>query len=82
LKVLVIGLAGFIGFHGAKRLLDEVYFVVGFDNINDYYDVQLKLDRLIELGIKEKDNQWLSYNSNLKFGKEDLLEKRYFIEFI
>jgi UDP-glucuronate 4-epimerase len=75
LKVLVTGIAGFIGFHVAKRFLHEGYCVVGFDNINDYYDVQLKLDRLKELGIEEKDNQWISSNANLKFAKADLLEK-------
>jgi len=75
LKVLVTGIAGFIGFHVAKRLFSEGYSVVGFDNINDYYDVQLKLDRLKELGIEEKDNQWISVYSKLKFIKADLLEK-------
>ncbi len=75
MKVLVTGIAGFIGFHVTKRLLYEGYSVVGFDNINDYYDVQLKLDRLKELGIEEKDNQWISSNVNLKFVKADLLEK-------
>jgi UDP-glucuronate 4-epimerase len=75
LKVLVTGIAGFIGFHVAKRLLDEGYTVVGFDNINDYYDVQLKLDRLKELGIEEHNNQWISSHSNLNFVKADLLEK-------
>jgi UDP-glucuronate 4-epimerase len=75
LKVLVTGIAGFIGFHVAKRLLDEGYTVVGFDNINDYYNVQLKIDRLKELGIENKDNRWISSNSKLKFVKADLLEK-------
>lgn len=45
-KVLLTGAAGFIGFHMAKRLLDEGYRVVGFDNMNDYYAVKLKEDRL------------------------------------
>jgi UDP-glucuronate 4-epimerase len=75
LKVLITGLAGFIGFHLGKKLLDEGYEVVGFDNINDYYDVQLKIDRLKEMGIHEIENQWISSNSNLKFIKADLLEK-------
>ena len=75
MKVLVTGIAGFIGFHVAKRLLDEGYKVVGFDNLNDYYDVQLKIDRLKELGIEVKLDQWISSNSNLKFVKADLLEK-------
>ncbi len=75
MKILLTGIAGFIGFHVAKRLLDEGYSVVGYDNINDYYNVRLKLDRLGELDIQEKDNQWISTNSNLKFVKADLLEK-------
>lgn len=42
----ITGVAGFIGFHLAKRLLDEDCFVIGLDNLNDYYDVNLKKDRL------------------------------------
>jgi len=44
--ILVTGTAGFIGSHVAKRLLDEGKTVVGFDNLNDYYDVNLKKARL------------------------------------
>jgi len=51
MKILVTGTAGFIGFHLAKRLLERGDTVVGIDNINDYYDVNLKHDRLIETGI-------------------------------
>ena len=43
---MVTGAAGFIGFHLSKRLLDEGYRVFGVDNLNDYYDLQLKKDRL------------------------------------
>ena len=51
LKILVTGVAGFIGFHLTKRLCDEGHYVVGVDNLNDYYDVQLKKDRLAELDV-------------------------------
>lgn len=46
MKVLVTGAAGFIGFHLSRRLMQEGHTVVGLDNMNDYYDPQLKKDRL------------------------------------
>lgn len=45
-KILITGAAGFIGFHLAKKLLEQNVTVVGFDNINNYYDVSLKYARL------------------------------------
>lgn len=45
MKILVTGAAGFIGMHLAEALLDDGHEVVGFDNFNDYYGVQIKLDR-------------------------------------
>lgn len=53
-KILVTGAAGFIGFHLCKQLLINGCKIVGLDNINDYYDVNLKLSRLTELGIPNK----------------------------
>jgi UDP-glucuronate 4-epimerase len=50
LKVLVTGVAGFIGYHLAKRLAAQGDNVVGIDNLNDYYDVNLKQGRLADLG--------------------------------
>ena len=44
--ILVTGCAGFIGFHLANRLLSDNYWVVGLDNLNDYYDPALKEARL------------------------------------
>lgn len=52
-KFLVTGSAGFIGFHTVSRLLSKGYEVVGLDNINDYYDVNLKYARLAHHGIKQ-----------------------------
>lgn len=46
MKFLVTGAAGFIGSHVSKRLLDAGHKVVGIDNLNDYYDPNLKLARL------------------------------------
>jgi UDP-glucuronate 4-epimerase len=49
MKILVTGAAGFIGFHVARRLLDRGDEVVGLDNLNHYYDVALKQDRLAQI---------------------------------
>jgi UDP-glucuronate 4-epimerase len=49
MKVLVTGCAGFIGMHVARQLLERGDEVVGIDNLNDYYDPQLKKDRLGQL---------------------------------
>ena len=80
MKILVTGTAGFIGYHLAKKLLERGDEVVGIDNINDYYDVNLKYGRLKELGIdhtKIKENQPLASNTFPKhtFVKLDLADK-------
>ena len=59
MKVLLTGVAGFIGSAVAKKLIDKGFEVVGIDNINDYYNPRLKYDRLQTLGInKEKAKDW------------------------
>ena len=63
MKILVTGTAGFIGFFVSKKLLDKGHTVVGIDNINDYYDVRLKYDRLTRLGIDQ--NKAEDYNSSV-----------------
>ena len=80
-KVLVTGAAGFIGFYTAKKLIDLGYEVVGLDNINDYYDVNLKYARLNELGIDrveaEQENNLVqsSLYPSLKFIRLNLEDR-------
>ncbi|MDR0642744.1 MAG: NAD-dependent epimerase/dehydratase family protein [Treponema sp.] len=52
MKILVTGIAGFIGSHLAGRLAAQGETVIGIDNINDYYDVDLKYGRLADLGLQ------------------------------
>jgi len=63
--VLVTGAAGFIGYHLSKRLLDNGCHVAGLDNLNPYYDVQLKKDRL----------ERLNSDKNFSFYKMDIADK-------
>ncbi len=76
MKILVTGVAGFIGYHLAKKLIERGDEVVGLDNINDYYDVNLKYARLAELNIQKKlieeDTKISSSNKNFSFIKADL----------
>ena len=79
-KILITGTAGFIGFHLAKQLLNNGCEVVGLDNINDYYDVDLKYARLKETGIeKEKIAEGNIVQSTkykgYRFVKLELVEK-------
>ena len=50
-KILITGVAGFVGYHLSQRLLKEGYQICGIDNLNDYYDPSLKRSRLSQLGI-------------------------------
>lgn len=65
MKVLVTGAAGFIGMHVSKRLLDDGCDVIGLDNMNSYYEIELKNHRLTEL---------LTYK-NFRFCKLDLIDR-------
>ena len=85
MKILVTGTAGFIGSHLAIRLLDRGDKVVGLDNINDYYDQNVKYGRLQRGGIIEnlEDGKGIPYgellisstNPNYKFIKLNLEDK-------
>jgi UDP-glucuronate 4-epimerase len=67
MKILITGTAGFIGFHLAKKLLERGDTVVGIDNINDYYDVNLKYARLDETGISREAENWYKQVKSTKF---------------
>ena len=58
MKILVTGAAGFIGAATAEKLLEEGNEVIGIDNINQYYDVDLKYNRLKNLGIYDRSREW------------------------
>ena len=80
MKVLVTGVAGFIGSFTAERLAGRGDEVIGLDNINDYYDVNIKYGRLEKIGISRSDAQ--SGNSaqsskykNYRFIKIDLEDR-------
>ena len=61
MKILVTGAAGFIGFHLTKELLKK-YKVVGIDNLNNYYSVKLKKNRLFEL---RKNKNFIFYKKDI-----------------
>ena len=74
MKILVTGTAGFIGFHLAKKLLERGDEVVGLDNINDYYDVNLKYGRLKELGIEKEDVKEKGFAASMTYPKHKFIK--------
>ena len=75
-SILVTGVAGFIGFHLVK-LLSNSHKVTGLDNLNDYYNTDLKIERLNQFGIKydKKSSYFRSHYYSLEFFKLDLNDK-------
>lgn len=72
MKILVTGAAGFIGFHVSQYLLNRGDIVTGIDNLNDYYDVQLKRDRLAVL-LENTNFKFLPIDVAYKEGFHQLL---------
>jgi len=71
MKILITGTAGFIGMHLAMRLAENGHEVTGLDNINSYYDANLKYARLSNQGIKKED---ILYNRLLKGNNIQFIE--------
>jgi UDP-glucuronate 4-epimerase len=80
MKILVTGAAGFIGYHLCKKLVNENHDVYGIDNLNSYYDVRLKLDRLVQLTVDTTSDDFLrqrevkSEQTSFRFWQIDLVD--------
>lgn len=71
MRILVTGVAGFIGFHLTNRLLDQGFKVVGLDNLNSYYNPALKKDRLKNISFHKN-------KKNFKFIRGDITQEQVF----
>lgn len=81
MNILVTGSAGFIGFHVVRELIRQGYNVAGLDNLNTYYDIQLKYARLADIGISFKnikENEWIQSEKypSYRFIQLDLCDGR------
>ncbi|MBD5336445.1 MAG: NAD-dependent epimerase [Bacteroides sp.] len=81
MNILVTGAAGFIGSAVCKKLLERGDIVVGLDNINNYYDPELKYGRLSELGIAKEEVAWYKFTNSsvypeFKFIRMNLEDKQ------
>ncbi len=69
MKILVTGCAGFIGFHLVKKLINQKNKIIGIDNLNDYYDQNLKKDRLKFLHKLDKNNDFIFLKTDIQNSK-------------
>ena len=69
MPILITGAAGFIGFHLVNELINRGHSVIGIDNLNDYYDPALKLNRLEAISNNKNAAQF-------EFLKEDIANRR------
>lgn len=80
MKILITGSAGFIGYHLSRTLLEDSYEVVGIDNLNSYYDVSLKQNRL---GLLSRFSDFRFHKTDLKYREEiDKLFSEYKPDFV
>ncbi|MEE6186760.1 NAD-dependent epimerase/dehydratase family protein [Niabella digestorum] len=82
-NILITGAAGFIGMHLVKKIVQTEHTLYGIDNLNDYYDVNLKKGRLKELGIGDPDSKIMLKSdlySNFFFSKTDILDRSSLID--
>lgn len=77
MKVLITGAAGFIGMYTCRALLDKGVEVVGIDNLNDYYDVKLKQDRLAQLE-SDKNFKFIELDISDRPAMSELFEQEKF----
>ena len=73
MNILITGCAGFIGFHTSQKFLSEGFNVIGIDNLNSYYDTQLKKDRLKK--IQSENFEFYKFDLNQKSEIKDLFQK-------
>lgn len=81
MKILVTGAAGFIGSAVCEKLLSQRHEIVGLDNINDYYDPNLKYDRLRNLGVPKDNISWFRFTTsdnmpNFRFVRMNLEDRQ------
>ena len=79
-KIVVTGAAGFIGFHLCRKLLKDSYDVIGIDNLNDYYDINLKKARIESLNKSNENssNIWDFYKIDIE---DDFLMEKIFKDY-
>ncbi|MEG0188535.1 NAD-dependent epimerase/dehydratase family protein [Algoriella sp.] len=78
--ILITGVAGFIGYHLAENLIKKGYCVVGIDNINDYYAIDLKYGRLNELGINRQEAEQFNQKIYSKIHQDKMIFYRMNLE--
>ena len=80
MKILITGTAGFIGFHLTEKLILNGHSVIGIDQINDYYDINLKYDRLkfsgVDISKQLEEGVNSIKNKNYRFYKCSLEDKK------